>query len=161
MKILVVYFSHRGNTARFADELAWHCSADRERIRVQDAQTVLDRLSLLCRRIVGRQLPIAPPVLNPAAYDLVVIGTPVHGNSPSPAVRSYIAAHANEFRNVAFFCTKGRAGSERALAELQRLCGQAPVASITLDTAYADMPAAGERVRRFTSSLMGCAYEYA
>lgn len=158
MKILVVYFSHCGNTARLADEIAWHCGAVKERIRVQRSRNAaIETCRSLWRRAIGKHAPIAPTIHDPANYDLVVIGTPVHGGSPAPAVRSYIAAHSGEFKSVAFFCTNGKAGCERAMADMRKLCGQAPVAELVFDRTYASMPAVGEHLRQFASCLAASA----
>lgn len=158
MKILVVYFSHCGNTARLADEIAWHCGAVKERIQVlRSRSAAVEACRSLWRRLTGKHAPIAPPVQDPASYDLVVIGTPVHRGAPASAVRSYIAAHSGEFKSVAFFCTNGKAGCDRAIAEMRKLCGQKPVAELVFDRTYASMPAVGEHMRQFASCLTACA----
>ena len=50
-------------------------------------------------------------------------------------MRSYIAAHANEFRDVAFFCTEGGSGGQRAFGQMKRLCGKTPLATLEITEA--------------------------
>jgi hypothetical protein len=64
--------------------------------------------------------------IDPAWYDLVIIGTPVWGLSVSSPVRAYLMAHQFRFRSVAFFCTLGGAGGGRTFAQMRGLAGQAP-----------------------------------
>lgn len=155
MRILLVYFSRTGNTARVAEELAWHCGADKEPIfERRDRDGAMGKLRSLCQAVLRLRPPILPTHREPRAYDLVTIGTPVWANAPAAPVRSYVAPHAAEFKRVAFFCTKGRRkGASQVFSELQRLCGQAPVASIAFDAQHRGVPAADEDVRHFMSCL--------
>jgi multimeric flavodoxin WrbA len=57
-------------------------------------------------------------------YDLVVVGTPVWARNVSGPVRTYLQQNKSKFKNVAFFCTYGCSGSEKALKDVEKLCGR-------------------------------------
>jgi hypothetical protein len=75
-----------------------------------------------------RSAEIVPAGLDPAQYDLVVVGSPVWAGSVSAPVRAYLLEHRLKFRHLAFFCTFGGLGSETAFEEMRALAGRAPVA---------------------------------
>ena len=68
---------------------------------------------------------------NPAAYELVVIGTPVWFWSLASPVRSWLEKQPLKHR-VAFFCTMGGSGAGRVFATMAGLAGREPVATLAL-----------------------------
>lgn len=134
MKVLVAYYSLTGHTQRVADEIAARCDADVERIQDADVQRAGwgGYFRSGWQAFAGIDSPIRPPLRRVADYDLVVIGTPVWNWSLSSPMRSYAKAHARDIKRVAFFCTEGGSGDRRVFAELERLCGQQPVATVAL-----------------------------
>jgi hypothetical protein len=46
----------------------------------------------------------------------------------SPAVRTYVLQNKGHLRKVAFFCTCGGLGREKALREIADISGQSPLA---------------------------------
>ena len=79
-----------------------------------------------------RGASITPMNTDPASYDLVVVGTPVWAWSVSSPVRSYLAAYRGHLPDIAFFCTMGGRGSERAFEEMQAIAGKASRANYAL-----------------------------
>ena len=75
---------------------------------------------------------LVPPAYDPSHYDVVVLGTPVWAGNISSPLRSYVAAHKAELRQVAFFCTQGGSGAEKVFPDLQELCGRAPLATLAV-----------------------------
>ena len=131
MKVLVAYYSLTGHTQQVADQLATRCSAEVERVRDAGMQRTGLRGYLLSgwQACTGVASPIVQAKHRAADFDLVLIGTPVWNWSLCAPMRSYATAHAREFKRVAFFCTEGGSGERRVFAELQKICGQAPVAT--------------------------------
>jgi len=70
----------------------------------------------------------------PIGYTLVIIGTPVWSFNISSPIRAYIEKHKGKMKNIGFFCTQGGSGHERAFQEMQKLCGQEPLAVLPLTT---------------------------
>ncbi|MGJ5140996.1 flavodoxin family protein [Bradyrhizobium oligotrophicum] len=81
-----------------------------------------------------RQVPsrIATIAKDLSSYDLVVVGTPVWAWSLSSPVRSFLLASRSRLPAVAFFCTLGGAGSDRAFGQMQELAGKPPVGCLAI-----------------------------
>ena len=72
---------------------------------------------------------------DPRPYNLVVIETPVWAWSVSSPVRADLAANRGRLPDVAFFCTMGSRGSDRAFEEMQAVSRKAPRAGCGAVTA--------------------------
>jgi hypothetical protein len=85
---------------------------------------------------------------------LVVIGTPVWARNVSGPVRTYLAQNKSKFKTVAFFCTYGGSGSEKALNTMEKLCGR-PVAG-KLDVLESDIKstAYAADVKHFAAKIL-------
>ena len=132
-RILVVYYSRTGTTRKVAEILtaALRCDSD-EIIEARSRSGVMAYLrSVLEAR---RQVPsrIAAAAKDPSIYDLVVIGTPVWAWSVSSPVRAYLLANKPRLPRVAFFCTLGGAGADRAFGQMEELAGKRPVGSFSV-----------------------------
>lgn len=129
--ILVVYYSRTGHTRQIAEAIAAKCSANLEAIH-----DVSSRLGFLGYWRSGREAwreqttEIRQVEKDPAAFDLVVIGTPVWAGRMSSPIRTYITEQRSRFKRIAVFCTLGGAGGEKTLARMAELCEQAPVAKL-------------------------------
>lgn len=141
-RILVVYYSRTGHTKQLAQRIADAVGADIEAIADRTNRAgVLGYLRSTYEAVRERQADIAPPSHDPAAYPLVIIGTPIWAMSASSPVRSYLRRHRGALRSVAFFCSCGGSGGERAFAQMARdLGGAQPVT--TLIVREADLEAA-------------------
>lgn len=155
MKTLVVYFSRSGHTHQVAEEIAARCGAAMETIREDlDRGGAMGYLVSAWQALVRAAPPIKPGTKNPAHYDLVIIGTPIWDFGLAPPVRSYVQKHASQFKRVAFFCTEGGSGDQRAFAELASLCGKKPVATFAVTERQLPEPAHSEPLRSFVASLV-------
>ncbi len=75
---------------------------------------------------------IAPPAHDLAQYDLVVVGTPIWNASVSSPVRAFLSRNRKDLKRVAFFCTMGGRGAERAFREMERASGRRPADVLVL-----------------------------
>lgn len=157
-KILVVYYSRTGTTRKVAGSLAAKLRCDSEEII--EARSRSGMLGYL-RSVVEarRQVPsrIAAPSKDPSTYDLLVIGTPVWAWSLSSPVRAYLLANKSRLPAVAFFCTLGGAGSDKAFGQMQELTGKRPIACLSVmardvasDTSEPQLATFVETLRRST-----------
>ncbi len=132
-KILVVYYSRSGTTRKVAQSLAAALQCDSEEIvEGRNRNRILGYLRSLFE--ARQQIPsrIALAVKDPSTYDLIVVGTPVWVWSVSSPVRAYMIANKARFPAVAFFCTLGRTGSDKAFAQMQGLASQRPIACLSV-----------------------------
>ncbi|MCZ4315665.1 flavodoxin [Comamonadaceae bacterium G21597-S1] len=133
MKILVVYFSRNGHTARMAKEIARRCGADLEAIQpMHDGDGAWARWRERWQSLVRATPQIRHPQRNPARYELLVIGSPASRLGIAPAVRAYVTRYRDRIRHVAFFCAEGSGAETPVFATLERLCGKRPVATFSV-----------------------------
>jgi flavodoxin len=126
-RILIIYYSRSGTTRKVAESLSAVLTCDREEIVEANSRSgVLGYLRSLVEARRQRPATIAQPTNDPSSYDLIVIGTPVWAWSLSSPVRAYMMANRARLPAVAFFCTLGGAGSDRAFAQMQDLAGKSP-----------------------------------
>ena len=153
-RILVVHYSRTGTTRKVAELLAAQLRCDSEAIvEERDRSGMLGYLrSLLEAR---RQVPsrIAAAVKDPLIYDLVVIGTPVWAWSLSSPVRAYLLANKSRLPAVAFFCTLGGAGSDRAFGQMQEITGKRPIGYLSVTAREVASDAYQLPVAKFAQSL--------
>lgn len=131
-KTLIVFHSRTGHTRRVAQALAQRLDADLDEIRiVQPLDGIAGYAMCAIEAIAGLTPALRPMHRNPAAYELLVIGTPVWFWNLASPVRSWLEAHPPK-RRVAFFCTMGGSGAGRVFAAMAGLAGREPVATLAL-----------------------------
>jgi len=139
-RTLIVYHSRSGHTRRVAQALATRLGADLDEIRiVQPLDGVLGYVMCAIESLAALTPALRPAQRNPADYDLVVVGTPVWFWDVSSPVRSWLERHPLR-RPLAFFCTMGASGGERAFATMARLAGRPPLATLALRERNLDGP---------------------
>lgn len=152
-RALIAFHSRSGNTRRVAQALARRLDADLDEIRiVQPLKGALGYAMCAIEAIACLAPALRPASKDPAAYDLVVIGTPVWFWSLSSPVRSWLERHPMRKKRVAFFCTMGSSGALRVFATMQRLIGRKPVATLALTDRQVDAGADAE-IDAFVISL--------
>jgi flavodoxin len=152
--ILIVYYSMGGHTRRLAEELGEAIGGD-----VEEIVEVRPRAGLpgMLRAVVDATLHRMPAVLAPrrdvAAYRLLVLGGPIWASRLAAPVRTFAQAHGRRAQRIAFFCTEGGRGGEQAFADLARLCGREPVATLVVDEKHLDPAAHRGDLGRFSAHL--------
>jgi flavodoxin len=131
-RILVVYFSLTGHTKQVAEAIAHAARADIEAIRDSAGRDYSPpHLFWFAMEAMLHQLPdIEASVHDPAAYDLVAIGTPNWAGTATPPAMAYINRHKGQFRQVALFCSEGGQGGEKVLAQMAEAIGLKPQAEL-------------------------------
>ena len=154
-KILIVYYSRTQTTKKVAEILAEKLGADLEEIK-----DTVDRLGAKGYLISGRDATLRRLTTllksekNPADYDLVIVGTPIWSWNMSVPVRTYITENKDKFPDVAFFCTMGGSGDERAFKEMSEIVGKEPAGTLALKTVEVVKNSAEEKIEEFVKALI-------
>ncbi|MFA5359771.1 MAG: flavodoxin [Patescibacteria group bacterium] len=135
VKILVAYYSRTGITKKLAEFLAEKLGAQTEEIKDTVNRAGAVGYMLAGRDAMQRKLTKLEPLkLNPADFDLVIIGTPVWAWNMSAPIRTYLTEHKDKFKQVAFFCTMGSDGDIKTFKEMGEIINKKPVAVLALKT---------------------------
>lgn len=152
-RILLVYFSRTGHTRKVAMEIASALGCDVEELRDRVGRGgPLGYARSSLEAIARFDTLLAPTQHDPADYDLVVVGTPIWFWNLSSPVRTWARRHRESLRKLAFFCTCGSSGGQRALAELEAICGET-VASLVLTDREIDSGAHAASVAAFVGQV--------
>lgn len=132
-KALVVFYSRTGFTKRVAEALAKELGADVEQlVDTRNRAGVLGYLRSGFEGTLRRLTALKPLSKNPAAYELVVVGTPVWNGSVSSPVRTFLLQDKAALNRMAFFCTYGGSGNERTFRQMAGVCRRPPVATMAV-----------------------------
>jgi len=114
MKTSIIYASYTGTTRGIAEEIQQQCGGDLIEVKSRDLMSRF--FAFMGRHSPGmevRDTGIAPEDIDPAGSDLVVIGTPVWGGKPVPAIRNAVAGlRGCEGKPVVVFATCGEKPGE-------------------------------------------------
>ena len=154
MKILVAYYSRTGHTRWLAERLAERLGATLCPItEPRKGSGLLWYCKAALDALLGREAAIDAAPVDPAQFDLILVGTPVWCWHLSPPVRSFARRYRASGRRFAFFCTMGGSGAQRAFADLERCLGRSPQAALALTERQLDTPAAESGIQAFISQL--------
>ena len=137
-KVLVVFYSHSGNTRTIGQAIAEKLGADVEEIVEAKPKTgLIHFVASGFQAKSGGQAKIQPPHRDPALYDLVIVGSPVYAGTIASPVRTYLTEQKLRIKKVACFVTSGAPKNEPALTAMSQTLGKTPLAM--LGTAAADV----------------------
>lgn len=133
-RVLVVYYSLTGNTARVGRDLAARLDAEIESVLDKGHGTgFMGQLVAAFDAWRGAAATIEPLQRDPADYETTLIGTPVWTGAMTPAIRAYLQRTSGKLRNVAFFTTSGNTDIARILPSLEALAGRKSIAFAGFD----------------------------
>ena len=144
-KVLVVYFSHTGNTRTIAGYIHDTVKSDLMEIKTADTYTDdYDALLAQIREEVASEYcpPLTTEIENISSYDVVFIGYPIWVETAAPPIRSFLTTHDLAGKTVVPFCTSGTSSAEESYRLVRVLCPQSTVLEGiqirrgTYDTAY-------------------------
>jgi flavodoxin len=113
MKTCIIYHSYSGNTRSVAERIFAACGGELIEVKSKEYSSRLAAYTIGCYRAMkGMSDPIEPAVIDVAADDLIVIGTPVWAGRATPAINAAVAAlQGCEGKKAVIFATCG--GKER------------------------------------------------
>jgi hypothetical protein len=156
-KILVVYYSISGNTARIAWDIASRVHADVELLQDPDRARRLGFLGYMKAATDAlREKPanLDDPRYDPRNYSLVIIGTPVWAGRMTPAVRTYLQRFKADFPRVGLFVTSGNTNASKVVLPMEAVLGHKAEAFVGFDaTDLADQRICDERIAAFLQAL--------
>jgi len=126
-KILIVYFSHTGNTKTIAGYINEAVESDIVEIKTVDTYTDdYDTLLAQIRQEVasGYSPPINTTVENVQDYDVIFIGYPIWVETAAPPIRTFLSSHDLSGKTVIPFCISGTSSAERSYQFVRSLCPQ-------------------------------------
>ncbi len=139
MSILIAWYSRTGRTTRAAEAIRDALeSAGVSDVGLEELIDKTNRAGAVGWVSGGRDATLKRPgTIEPvqsdvASYDLVVIGTPVWAFTMAPAVCAFCTDHGSPDQRVAFVATMGGSGDAGAYRDMEKLCGSAPVATLSL-----------------------------
>ncbi|MFA6285103.1 MAG: flavodoxin [Parcubacteria group bacterium] len=154
MKTLITFYSRTGTTKKVGDMIAQKIGAD-----VEEIKDTVNRKGAMGYIRSGRDAMkknltnLEPFGRNTAEYDLVVIGTPIWGWNVSAPVRTFLTEQKDNLKKVAFFCTMGGSGDKQAFAEMEKIIGQKPEATLALRTVDVVKDNTSEALAKFLEEL--------
>lgn len=134
MNIVIVYYSYSGNThkaARRMEEILKQ-SHTVKRVRIEAEGEARSFFMQALRGLMRRKIGISPVETNLAAYDLVILGTPVWAREMCPAMRVYLEKVSGLAGKKAVpFVTYGSGfGKEHCLVSLKQAVEQKGAACV-------------------------------
>ena len=156
MKTLIIYYSRTGTTKKVGDLIASKLDADIEEIL--DVKSRKGALGYMrsgkeaMKRMLGDIQEIKKDVKD---YDLIIIGTPIWSWNMASPVRAYLEKIKEDVPQVAFFCTMGGSGDDKAFKEMEDICNTVPKAKLALTTKEVVQNRHEDKVEAFIGKLDG------
>ena len=163
MKTLVLYYSYSGTTAKIARAIADELGADSEQLCVahEKKREGFGKYFFGGMQAVMKQKPdLIPLTVDPAAYELIIIGTPVWAGTCAPAIRTLLEFYPLAGKKTAFFYTH-QGGPGHTESELASALHASHIAgTLNLCNAIRDTAAAEQKARAWCRGLSGKAAQH-
>lgn len=144
-KVLVVYFSHTGNTRTIAGYIHDTVKSDLVEIKTVDTYTDdYDTLLAQIREEVASTYcpPLTTQIENIASYDVIFVGYPIWVETAAPPIRTFLTNYNLAGKTVVPFCTSGTSSADASYRLVRSLCPESTflegiqIRRGTYDTAY-------------------------
>ena len=125
--VLVVYYSHSGNTRKIAELIQLKTDATLHEIQPKDAYpTDYDAVVKQAKKEIQAGLrPELASAIDAAGYDTVFVGSPNWWSTIAPPVATFLAGCDLSGKTVVPFLTHGGGGAARMERDIAKLCPQA------------------------------------
>ena len=154
MKILVAFYSRSSKTKKVAKAISEILKCDKEEIfDIKSREGIAGFLSAGTDANLRRLSAIKEIKNNPSLYDLVIIGTPIWSSNISTPIRTYLSLFKEEFKKVAFFCTRLGSDSKKVFADMKNLSQKTPIALLELTSREVARDQYIQKVKEFIKNL--------
>lgn len=129
-KVLIVYFSHTGNTRTIAGYIHDMVKSDSVELETKDVYTDdYDALLAQIRREVADEYcpPLKTQIENLSSYDVIFVGYPIWVETAAPPIRTFLTTHDFSGKTIVPFCTSGTSSAEASYRLVQSLCPNSTV----------------------------------
>ncbi len=154
MEILVAFYSRSGKTKKVAEAISDILKCDKEEIfDTKNRKEIPGFLSAGTDANLRRLTAIKEIKNNPSLYDLVIIGIPIWSSNISTPIRTYLSLCKEEFKKVAFFCTRLGSDSKKVFADMKNLSQKIPLALLELTSREVARDQYMQKVKEFIKNL--------
>jgi len=154
MKILVVFYSRSGRTKKVAEAISDILKCDKEEIfDTKNRKGIPGFLSAGTDANLRRLTAIKEIKNNPSLYDLVIIGTPIWSSNISTPIRTYLFLYKEEFKKVAFFCTRLGLDFKKVFDDMKNLSQKTPIDLLELTSREVARDQYMQKVKEFVKNL--------
>ena len=154
MKILLVFYSRSGRTKKVAEAISEILKCDREEIfDIKSREGIVGFLSAGTDANLRRLTAIKEIKNNPSLYDLVIIGSPIWSSNISTPIRTYLSLYKDDFKEVAFFCTRLGSDAKKVFADMEGTCQKTPIALLALTSREVTRDQYMQKVKEFIKKL--------
>ena len=154
MKILVVFYSRSDKTKKVAEAISDILKCDKEEIfDTKNRKGIPGFLSAGTDANLRRLTAIKEIKNNPSLYDMVIIGIPIWSSNISTPIRTYLSLCKEEFKKVAFFCTRLGSDSKKVFADMKNLSQKIPLALLELTSREVARDQYMQKVKEFIKNL--------
>lgn len=129
-KVLVVYFSHSGNTRTIANYIKEMTGGDAVEIKPvneypKEYQAVVDQAE---KEIFANYKPdIKTYIKNIDSYDVIFVGSPNWWNTIAPPVATFLSTHNLSGKTIIPFITHEGSRMGKSVSDIKKLCPNAKV----------------------------------
>ena len=123
MKTSVVFYSYDGNCTFTARQIGKLLNADIVQVQTVDEKKRSGFLKIMwgAMQVMSKKMPALKPVnFDAAAYDLIILGSPVWAFSPAPAMRAFLSQTKISGKKLALFMCHG-GGMRDAMNKFKKL----------------------------------------
>ena len=154
MKMLVVFYSRSGKTKKVAEAISEILKCDREEIfDIKSREGIVGFLSAGTDANLRRLTTIKEIKNNPSLYDLIIIGTPIWSSNISTPIRTYLSLYKEDFKKVAFFCTRLGSDSKKVFDDMKNISQKTPITLLELTSREVTRDKYMQKVKEFVENL--------
>ena len=154
MKILVTFYSRSGKTKKVAEAISEILKCNKEEIfDTKNRKGIPGFLSAGTDANLRRLTTIKEIKNNPSLYDLVIIGTPIWSSNISTPIRTYLSLYKEDFKKVAFFCTRLSSDSKKVFDDIKNITQKTPLALLELSSREVARDQYMQKVKEFIENL--------
>lgn len=124
-KILIVYFSHSGNTRSIAKQI--HSRVGGDVLELQTINPYPTDYNTVVRQAKeelasGYKPPLKNKISNIADYDIIFIGTPVWWGTIAPPIATFLSEYDLAGKTIIPFCTHAGSRQGRCFTDIAMVC---------------------------------------
>jgi len=154
MKVLIAFYSRSGKTKKVAKAISESLKCDKEEIfDMKSREGIVGFLSAGTDANLRKLTAIKEIKNNPSLYDLVIIGTPIWSSNISTPIRTYLSLYKEDFKKVAFFCTRLGSDSKKIFDDMKNITQKTPLALLALSSREVARDQYMQKVKEFIENL--------